>query len=325
MKFKKEYIVLLLVIAGLVGYLSFRDSGQSDRDLPQPKAVDSAKIDRLIVTGKNHTPLEIVKKDEKWFIEPQGYPADSAQAKNMVNAIGELRLTALISESGNYDRYGLSDNDKIDVQVYAAGAKLNEIEIGATAPTNQHTFVMLTGDPNVYHARGNIQRTFDLTAEKLRDKSIFDFEAAHITAITLHEADKTIALSRKELPKEEKASGKEDPGGPAAKPKTEWQDTEGRAVDQNAVEQLLNNMAHLDCDTYMEDGAKEKLTDPTWTATFKNDKDEFTIALFGKVKPEADQRPATASASAYAFLLNQTRVQNYEKNLNTLFGNAPSK
>jgi hypothetical protein len=102
MKLKKEYLVLILVIAGLGLYLGLRDKGGSHADLPQPQALESQQIDRILVTGEDAS-LELVKKDDYWTLQPQAYPADKVQVTNMLNAIAQLKLTALTSTSGNYN------------------------------------------------------------------------------------------------------------------------------------------------------------------------------------------------------------------------------
>jgi hypothetical protein len=255
MKVKKEYLVLLTVIIILALYLALRPTGNNLGGLPQPAALDSAALNRLVITDKEDTALELVKKDARWFIEPHGYLGDTAKVKNMLKAISDLTLTALVSESGNYERYGLAPNEKKSVQALSNGDTLRAFDIGRTAPTQQHTFVLLAGDPNVYHARGQIARTFDHTVEGLRDKTVFDFDKADVTAITLQQGGRSMTLTQQAHAEPGEATEPRDPDRTAL---TEWRDAAGRTLDQDAVNRLIDGMARMDCDAYMDDQASER-------------------------------------------------------------------
>ncbi|KJS33791.1 MAG: hypothetical protein VR64_00170 [Desulfatitalea sp. BRH_c12] len=326
MSFKKEYLILIAVIAVLVLYLTTR-SANHEGELAQPQKVESADIKRLVVTDKKNTPLELVKKDDRWVIEPQGYPADSVKVKNMLNAASDLTLTAIVSESGALDRYGLTGDEKITVQAFSDGTPVRSFTVGKAAPTFQHTFVLLEGDPKVYHARGQLKRTFEQSADALRDKTIFDIDQAAITSLTLQKGTRTVTLVKKELPKEaaeasaDKPADAENTETPAAAPVFEWQNADsGQAVDQTQVDSLLGDIAHLDADAYMDDSAKEGLGDAQWQVTFKKAEETFSLAVYPKQDDAADKLPATASSTPYAFLLDTPHVENIAKDLDALLG-----
>ncbi|MEJ2027935.1 MAG: hypothetical protein P8X52_10995, partial [Limibacillus sp.] len=46
---------------------------------------------------------------------------------NMVKAAVDLTITDLISESGNYDRYALTDDKKIGVQAFSGGKMVRSL------------------------------------------------------------------------------------------------------------------------------------------------------------------------------------------------------
>jgi hypothetical protein len=339
MRLKKEYILLTLAVLVLVLYLTLRSANHDETDLPQPAKIENAKITRLIVTDKANPPLELVKKDEKWFIESKGYPADAAKVKNMVNAAAELTLTALVSESGNYDRYDLTAQQKINVQVFGDGNRLRAFDIGKSAPTQQHTFVLLDGDPKIYHARGQLRTTFDQSIEALRDKTVFDVDKATITALSIQKEGKSFSASKVEVPQE---AAKETPPAdanataettpekaasptPAAPPPPQWQTADGQTVDTAEIERVLGGLARLQCDSYLDDPAKAKLTTATCTIVFKTTQTEFTLSLFPKESEKADKIPALASTTPYAFVLNEFRLKEIEKTIDKLLGIAEVK
>lgn len=135
MKLKKEYLILLLAIIALGLYLFLSSKDGSQFELPQPKALESSRIDRILITKEDGS-LDLVKKDNQWTLQPQGYPADSAEVTNMLNTIAELKLTALVSESGAYERYDLAKSDAIHVQAFSGNTLVREFDVGQVAPTS---------------------------------------------------------------------------------------------------------------------------------------------------------------------------------------------
>jgi hypothetical protein len=322
MKVKKEYAILAAAIATLALYLVLRPDGHHQNRLPQPPTVDSAAIDRLVITKSDNTSLELYADDNQWHIGPQGYRSDAAKAKNMVKTISELTLTAMVSESGSYERYGLTPSEKTRVQAFGKGALLRAFDIGRPAPTQQHTFVLVQGDATVYHARGQIGRTFDHTVESLRDKTVFDFDRTQISAITLRRGDKAMALTKQPINPES-----ETPEAAASAITTwmEWQDASGQKVNQEAVTHLLDGMARMDCDGYLDDQAPERLTDALWSVRFENEHEDFTISVFEKIDADDNKMPAMTSVNPYAFVLKEERVQGYAAALDQLLGSETSQ
>jgi hypothetical protein len=246
----------------------------------------------------------------------------------MLNSAAELTLTALVSDSGNYERYDLTDDKKIHVKAFSKDRTAREFDIGRAAPTNQHTFIKLAGDKNVYHARGSINNTFDHSVDSLRDKTVLSFDKDRIRGLTIQKGGQTISLAQKQI--EPKAETKEQPADaatdskeahaadPAAGSKTEWIDSAGEKVDQTAVDSLLSSLSKLQCDSYLADDAGKELKQEKWRLTFTGDQKEYSITTFPAPNEKDPQVPATSSGTQYAFQLPQTRVESIEKNMDKL-------
>ncbi|MCJ8501212.1 DUF4340 domain-containing protein [Desulfatitalea alkaliphila] len=323
MKFRKiEFVLLAVVILTLVLYLVLRSGGDPARGLPQPAASDSGGIDRLVVAKGNEPPMTLEKRGERWFVGPRAYPADRAAVNNMVKAAADLTLTALVSESRSYERYGLTPEERITVQAFQGDARVRDFVIGKPAPTQQHTFVLLADDPNVYHARGQIVRTFDRTVASLRDRTVFDFDRDRVHTIALSRADATSVLQLQPVDDGTTSEDRNDPGVGGGPPVHKaWQDAQGRTVDQEAVTRLLEGMARLQCDSYLDDAAVERLVAPRWQITFESPDGNFTLMVFASdAEPQLseDKVPAMASTNDYAFALDATRVEQYETALDAL-------
>ncbi len=324
MKFKKEYLILLLIIVALSVYLVTRSQDQTHYKLPQPAQADSQKINRLVIT-KGDRRIELNKKDDQWYIGPKAYPADSIKTKNMVKAAVDLTITDLISESGNYERYDLTDARKINVQAFMDSAMVRNFDVGKAAPTNQHTFTRLADDSKVYDARGLLNTTFGHTVDDLRDLTVLAFEKSDISTLVVQKGEQSLDLSKKEVISEEKAqSAGEDK--PAEQKKTgnqpppQWQDAQGKSVDQPAVEQLLTDFSKFKCNQYLADNAAEdlKAKAPIWTLTFKSEKQTYSLSVFDPANAQATDYPALSSSSPYAFTIAKNKAETIGKQMDKL-------
>ena len=324
MKLKKEYLILLLIIVALSAYLILHSQNQTHFVLPQPVKTDSQKINRLMITN-NGEHIELDKKDDKWDVGPKAYAADAVKVRNMVKAATDLTISDLISESGNYERYDLNDDRKIDVQAFADDTMVRNFAVGKASPTYQHTFVRLADDPNVYTARGQLRHTFSHTISDLRDLTVLSFEKDAITGLGIQKGKQSLTLTKAEiLPATKKQTGdkatpteKKETG---AQPQPQWQDPSGKPMDQATVLQLLNEFSNFKCSAYMADDAAKDLKDktPRWTLNFKAGKGNHIFSVFDNPDSKATEFSALASSGPYAFTITKSKEENIEKSIDKL-------
>ena len=312
MKIKKEYIILAIVIIALSVYLIMRRGDRTLYELPEIPKVSQKEITRLQI-AKGDTIIDLNKKDDSWFIAPKEYPADSAKVKNMLDNIENFALTALVSESKNYNLYDLSDEAKINVKAWQAENLKRDIDVGKSASSFRHTFVKTAGDDRVYHARGNFRNTFDTKIDDLRDKLVLTYTVSDIQQVDITQEQQSSVLKRTELPeKEEPPSADDKDNAPPPAPKTVWQTPDGRTADDDALNRLLNTLSNLRCQTFIEDRGKEDFTSPKITIQLKGAQ-EHSLSIFAKTDENDTEHPAISSASKYAFLLADSSVESITK------------
>ena len=344
MKVKKEYLILIAVIAALGLYLGLRTRDRTHFELPKPAPMESGTVDRLVIARPDGT-IELIKKDARWVIEPQGYRADDITVKNMLNQLNDLTVTALVSESGSYERYDLNAEKRINVQAYTGGQKKRDLDIGRPAPTQQHTFVKLEGDPNVYHARGTLQSTFDKALDSLRDKVVLAFEPDNLTAIEIRKGTQSTVLTRVqadggqsdartdaqvqagtqgETPSDAQADTQADAQVQAegSDPQGQWVAGGGRSVDPASIDPLLSAMSQLKCDGYTEQPVTAQ--EPVWVLTFTGEDGAHTLTLFPK-EENGSRFAAGSSDSPHGFWLPEARVKDFERHIDQLLGLEPPK
>ena len=309
MKIKKEYIILAVVIIALTVYLVMRSSDRTQYRLPDVPQAAAKDISRLQIT-RSQTTIVINKKDDKWYIAPDEFPADANKVKDMLNAVEKLTLTALVSESKNYNLYDLNEDKKLNVKAWQGEDLKRDVDLGKTASSFRHTFVRPAGDERVFHARGNFKNNFDFSVDDLRDKLVLALNPADIKLIQVIKDQQTLTISKSQAPvvvDNTEAEKKSDPA-PGAK-KSAWQAADGRPVEETAVNQLLNAVSDLHCEKFIIDRQKEDFTSPLFTLQLKGGQ-EYSLTIFAKTAEKDTDFPAVSSGSNYPFLLSGSLVDN---------------
>lgn len=303
MKIKIEYIILGAFVIALSAYLAFRSSDRTRYELPELKPFSGAEVTKIEIV-KRENAVTLAREGDTWQAKPQGYPADGDKVKGMLETLEKLALTAMVSESKSYDRYDLGEDRKITVKAWAGDTVRIEFDIGKAAPSFQHTFVRIAGDPRVYHARDNFRGKFDQTLDNLRDKNVLKFEKSDIQEVELTKDGEKIVLLRKDVPvevKPEEDAGKETPPSPP-KPETVWETQGGRQAQQEKLDRLLTSLANLRCESYLEEKKKEDMLAPTNTIRVTGAQ-EHRLSIFAKTEKDDKGYPAVSSQNDYVFLL----------------------
>lgn len=325
---KKEYLVLGAIIIALLLYLVFRSGDKVHYQLPRLDAVAADTLSKIEIV-KPDGALTLVKKENKWLIDPRGYPTDETKVKEITDVVGGLRLTALASKAENYARYDLGKDKAVTVKAYAADQVVREFNIGKVTASNNHTFVTLKDDPFVYHAGNSFRRHFDQKADNLRDKGVMKLDTNEISEIRVEKEGEVMTFSKAAKPVETKPEAPEakkdgeaekdvTPGRPPV-PQTEtiWAAVDGKEGNKSELDALLSQMADLKCDGYMEDVKKEDLGEPIYTLTVKGKK-EYVLTVFKKQEPAEGQSggakyPMVSSENPYPFLLTSYQAERLMK------------
>ena len=312
MKIKKEYIILVLVIIVLSVYLYKRSANRTLYELPEIPQVNEKDLTKLEIT-RGKSVMVLNRKDDQWFIAPAEYPTDPNKVKAMLDALKDLSLTALVSESKNYSLYELDEEQKINVKASQGDILKLDIDVGKSASSFRHTFVRPSGDDRVFHAQGNLKNTFDVTVDTLRDKTVLSLKPAEIQQINIIKEQQSLAFTRTQIPVEVKAADAEkstDPAPPA--PKLVWQAATGLPVNEPALNQLLNALASLRCEKFIDDRKKEDFKSPLFTIELKGGQD-YNLSIFPKAEENDTHYPAVSSGSDYPFQLSASQVDQIMK------------
>lgn len=305
MKMKKEYILLAVIIAALSLYLVLHKPDTIHYQLPDLSTIQSKVISKMEIV-KDGTTIGLVKKDDKWLIAPEQYPADGEMVRQMLDVIDDLVVTALVSESENYVRYELDDKNQIHVKAFKGDAVIREFYVGKTAPSFNHTFIRLQKDPKVYHARNNFRSKFDQTVESLRDKTALSFDQNELQEIVIEKEKQQITFVKNQIPVEQKTDTAEKPNQTETAPETKpvWQDASGNDIDQSKIDNFLSRLSKLKCKHYLATKTKDDMKDSIYTAHLKG-ANEYSISLF-TMDEGSEEYPAISSQNNYVFAIDKS-------------------
>ncbi|MGM0452327.1 MAG: DUF4340 domain-containing protein [Thermodesulfobacteriota bacterium] len=310
MKVKKEYLALIVVIAALAAYLVLHQTDRTHYKLPRLADLAETKITRIAIEKPGQT-IELRKKADQWVIGAEKYRGETEKIEPMTEIIKNLQLTALVSENQNYHPYNLDKENRIIVKAWAGSEQIRSIAVGKPAPSYRHTFVKLADDPRVFHAEKNIRKTFDKTADMLRDKTVLAVDRKQVREISVKKGDQSrqLALTEPDVDVDvsEKAGEKEKKKKTEPADKPTWQDAEGNTVAKADVDKLLGAVSDLECKSFMDTKAPEELTVPVYTLELTGSQ-THTLHIHAPTGKDANRYPATSSEAEYAFYLAKPKA-----------------
>ncbi len=313
MKIQKEYLILIAVICILVVILII--SSGRDRmtyKLPQLDKIEQNSINKIeIITPEDSILLE--KSQDEWLIMPQEYAVDTDKVEEMLDVIGSLTLTELVSDKENYQRYELDEENRIHVKAFKGEKLIREFFIGKVSSTYSHTYVRLTDSIHVFHARDSFQSTFEQNKSGLRDKLVMEFGQEEITTLVLEGEFGSLELN-KEL---RTANTKEEE--PEASPKEEevWLTIDGEEADTSVINSVLSKLSNLNCDYFLDEEEKQEFEDPVYTLIARGEKD-YKLEIYQQREDE-DEYPSLSSENKFPFLLTKYMAESLMKKPNDIF------
>jgi hypothetical protein len=320
MKVKTEYAILMVVIVALGLYLAFRSTDRTTYNLPDIPDLNAADLTKIEIRHGDQT-VTLTRQDDGWRVSPGDYPADTRLVKRMIDDLANLTVTALVSESQNYARYDLDDKHQIRVTAYQDGKVVRTFDIGKAADTMRHTHIVLAGNPNVYHARGNFRNDFDQTVESLRDKSVLAFKPDTVTEFTIETADNTFTLQKVPAPKASEDAAAQPDTNEKAQPAPEatWQIVNGPTMANKKVLSFLTDLSGLKCRAYLTDQPKTDFSKPTYLIRIQSEA-ASTLEIFVPADEKASEVPARSSLRRDPFTLSDFDVDPIKKFLADLKG-----
>ena len=194
-------LVLVIVLAGLGGYIYFVDSkrpetgAEGDAAKTKVYTLEVDKIDEVKLTYNGETSL-LRKSASGWaMVEPVQTDADPAEAVSLAQALTNLELVRVLDENpGDLTPFGLAA-PPIAVEFKGPGVS-GSLKLGRKTPTQGELYAQKNGEQAVFLVSSFQETNFSRTPFDLRDKKILKFDREKADAVTLARDGNTMALAR---------------------------------------------------------------------------------------------------------------------------------
>jgi hypothetical protein len=287
-------LILIVVLAGLGGYIYFVDSkrpapgidGQAAKEKVYSFGVD--QVDEVKLTYQGESSL-LRKSDAGWkMIEPVETDADPAEAVSLAQAIANLELVRVVDENAtDLAQYGLAE-PPIAVEFKAQGGVTGALMLGDKNATQGEMYAVKGGEKKVFLVSSFQETNFNRTPFDLRDKKILKFDREKADALTMVRGGEVMELARND---------------------SEWRVVKPVSArsDYSAVEGLLTRLSSSNMSTLVESNPKDLaqygLDKPAMTVTIGAGSAK-TVLEVGKT--ENDQTYARDASRPLVFTVDTT-------------------
>ena len=189
---------------------------------------------------------------------------------------------------------------------------MREFELGKVASSYRHTFIKIAGDDGVYHALENFRNKFDITVDKLRDKTVLSFDKNEIRKISIIKEKQSAVFTLKEPPVKVKTVERADATINLSPNDAFWEGPDGKKADESKLNRFLSTLSTLRCQKYVNNGKKTDFTKPIYTLQLKGPK-WYSLSIFAEKDKDAKEYPAVSSENDYPFFLSKTQADNIMK------------
>lgn len=191
-------ILLLIVLAGLGGYIYWVDLPQAEEESKPQKLVEFTAADAtaLLLTYADFQ-VDLQKRGDAWHIvRPLETAADSTAVNNLLGALAGCEVKKELSgTSTDLAQYGLS-TPFVTVKVKVADRELPVVRVGKNAPVGFTTYLQRAADGPILLANASLRSSLDKKLADFRDKTILSFADDALSRIEIRNQEREIVLTQ---------------------------------------------------------------------------------------------------------------------------------
>jgi hypothetical protein len=262
--------IMVLVLAGLVGYIYFVDSKQEPSGTTTREklfgSLQADDIEEVQVKSADGETTQLQKTDGNWqLVEPVKAAADTSEITTIASSLASLEIQRVVDENpADLKQYGL-EPARVEVAFRPKGEKeLKRVQIGEKTPTGTDLYARLPDQKRVFLVSSFLDSTFNKNTFALRDRRILIFDRNMVDGLEL-----TSGSSKTQLVK----SGSEWRLASPVSVRADFAAVEG------ALERLSSTQMQSIVDPEGKDLAKFGLTKPTGTIVVKTGSSSATLTL----------------------------------------------
>jgi Domain of unknown function (DUF4340) len=199
-----SFAVLVVIFAGLGGYIYFFQSGRAPESAEvRQKAAEIPKdqIEQLVITSASGDVTTVTKTDGAWQITaPLSTPADDALITRLVTPLSGLDIIRVIDEHPtDLSQYGLAPpHVEVTIKTSAAAGTVHLL-LGGKTPVGTAVYAQLSSDPRVILIAGDIEDAANKSPSDFRDKAVFRTDRDAIDTLEIEGAGSAVQLAKQGL------------------------------------------------------------------------------------------------------------------------------
>ena len=192
-------IALVVVLAGLGGYIYFVDSKRPVGGLEEKAkvfTVEADKVEEITLTSDAET-ATLQKVDGTWrMTAPTQADADQTEVSSIATNLSTLEVNRVVEENAsNLTEYGLA-SPRITIAFKAQGGAAGQLQIGDKTATQSDLYAVKPGEKRVFLVPAFHETTFAKKPFDLRDKRILHFERDKVDSIEVAQGSTVSQLAR---------------------------------------------------------------------------------------------------------------------------------
>lgn len=312
---KTRKIVLLSAIAALLCVYVVQLATSARGAVRDIKLAD--KPDTIVIE-QGGSSVTLVQDSGEWVMGDRKYPADSGAAKEIADAVSDVKVLETVAKTGDESalaRYGLDAGKTITVKALKGGKELRSLTLGKEASTASQTYLTLNGGRDIYLAAGSLRGVFGKSADELRSAVVYDLKYDDVSAVRVSSPQGDWALQKAGSPAVWALAPRAgaEPGAAAAV-----------ALDADKAAAWVKSITSLSVGSWLDDGVALPAAKPTTIAITAGGKD-ITVAIYpaagggkGKDKDKDQKFLCTSSATPYKFSLAAYSAQQFMTKLSEL-------
>jgi hypothetical protein len=295
----KQILIAVVVLGGLGAAVYVQQKKDAKVGVESISAVElptiggSEDLDKFEITNGEKGQVVLEKKDDKWWVtKPVNALANSANVKQLIDNLKELKTTEVVANNATDDvkkSYELDAGKAVHIVGYKAGDKKVDDYFGKSGSRGE--MMMVEGKNNVYSATGYAVYMYNREVKGWRDTEIFKFDDATANTATVDNAHGLFSFT---------------------KGTDKWVGTfKGKPIeryDEDKVKSLLTTFKALNAEDFA-DGKSASDTgldkpEATVTITLKDNAGTFVLHV-GKVS-SGTSRYAEKDGSSTIFIIGST-------------------
>jgi hypothetical protein len=194
-------IVLVLVLAGLAGYIYFIDSKEEPGASDKEKVFGSVKadeIEEIQVKSADGENSRLQKSDGKWqLVEPVKAAADEGEASSLASSLASLEVNRVVDENAAaLAEYGL-EPARLEVAFKKKGdANEQRVLIGEKTPTGGDLYARAKDSKRVFLVPAYLDSSFNKNTFALRDRRILSFDRNAVDGLEVTSGSNRVQLTK---------------------------------------------------------------------------------------------------------------------------------